>query len=64
MARKRKVVTPEVAPAVEQEVAQKVEEQVVVVAKPTNTSYKCLECGNVNEERSCKKCGGSILRKV
>lgn len=57
MARKRKVVTPEVAPAVEEQVVEN-------TALPPKNNYKCLECGNVNEERSCKKCGGSILRKV
>lgn len=60
MARKRKV-SVDIAPAVEHVFNVEVEE---VKSKTTVQEYKCLECGHVNSERKCKRCGGSILRVV
>lgn len=60
MARKRKV-SVDIAPAVEQVFVNEVQE---VSSKAIQKSYKCLECGHVNDERKCKRCGGSIIREV
>lgn len=27
-------------------------------------SYKCIECGNVQKVRQCKRCGGHITRRL
>lgn len=35
-----------------------------VVPAPGEDLYKCIECGNINETKQCKRCGGSISRKL
>ena len=60
MARKRKV-SVDIAQAVEQVFTHEVEE---ATSKASQSNYKCLECGHVNSERKCKRCGGSIVREV
>jgi len=27
-------------------------------------SYKCIECGNIQKVRQCKRCGGNITRRL
>ena len=60
MARKKKVVTPVIASPEE----TVVEAPVVKKAAPNHTTYKCIECGQENETRKCKRCGSSLVREV
>jgi len=60
MARKKKATAPAVAP-VEETV---VEAPVVKKAAPKQTTYKCIECGQENETKKCKRCGSSLVREV
>lgn len=68
MARKKKVS----APVVEEQIIEVAQEQVVEQVaqpvkeeKPTPTiTYKCMECGLLNEVTRCKRCGSSIYRIV
>jgi len=59
MARKKKATAPAVAPAEETVV-----EAPVVKAAPKQTTYKCIECGQENENKKCKRCGSSLVREV
>ena len=49
---------------------KKPEEKQTVVAQITPkvveeiAQYKCLECGNVQQEKRCGRCSGGLLRKV
>lgn len=61
MARKKKVVTPVIASPEETVV-----ESPVVKSAPTpkQSTYKCIECGQENEIKKCKRCGSSLVREV
>ena len=49
--------TPFIQPAV---VAQVVKSAPSLVSK----SYKCIECGQENEEKRCKRCGSAMVREI
>jgi len=61
----------------EQLVQEAVEQVQEVVAEPVAVaqtqaeesvemfhSYKCIECGNIQKTRQCKRCGGHLTRRV
>jgi rRNA maturation endonuclease Nob1 len=61
MARKKKVVTP----VIESPEETVVEAPFVQKApSPKQLTYKCIECGQENEVKKCKRCGSSLVREV
>jgi recombinational DNA repair protein RecR len=64
MAKRLKVQSPAVTP---EEVAENpivLGEYSAAVEPAGQDLYKCIECGKVNESKQCKRCGGSISRKL
>jgi hypothetical protein len=63
MARKRKVVA-EVAQEVVIENVEVVQAAAPAVKIVKVKSYKCIECGNVNESPKCNRCGGHLSKEI
>jgi rRNA maturation endonuclease Nob1 len=61
MARKKKVVTPVIESQEESVVKAPV---VKATPAPKHPNYKCIECGQENETKKCKRCGSSLVREV
>ena len=55
---------------VQEEVQEEVVEQPAVAQTPKEESaemfhsYRCIECGNIQKTRQCKRCGGHITRRI
>ena len=62
MARKKKVVTPVIASPEETVVETPVVKK--AAPAPKQPTYKCIECGQENETKKCKRCGSSLVREV
>ena len=62
MARKKKVVTPVIASPEETVVEAPVVKK--SAPAPKQHTYKCIECGQENETKKCKRCGSSLVREV
>lgn len=64
MAKRQKSQAPAITPEEVVENPIVLGEYIAAVEPVEEELYKCIECGQVNESKQCKRCGGSISRKL